>query len=145
MELIVVTILFLILVPASLGIFVGARKITGQSYVQNRAAVTLGETNDILRYMRNLDFGIFQEETFTARVGLFETDFPDQGSRRQFFLDLRERLGNRPEISQVALTTVLPGFTASQGPVTIQGMEYQGERDYPRAGSASISFRNSCS
>jgi predicted permease len=89
--------------------------------------------------MRNLDFGIFQEETFTARVGLFEADFPDASARRQFFLDLQERLRNRPEISQVALTTVLPGFTANQGPVTIQGKEYHGERDYPRVGSAYIS------
>ena len=63
-ELIVVTILFMILVPASLGVFVGARKITGQSYVQNRAAVTLGETNDILRYMRNLDFELLVNGDF---------------------------------------------------------------------------------
>ena len=63
-ELIIVTILFLVLVPTSLGVFVGARKIAGQSYVQNRAAVTLGETNDILRYMRNLDFDLLPSGDF---------------------------------------------------------------------------------
>jgi predicted permease len=89
--------------------------------------------------MRNLDYGIFQEETFTARVGLFETDFPDPDARRRFFLDLLDRLRNRPEITQAALTSALPGFTASQGPVEIRGREYQGERDYPRVGSAYVS------
>jgi putative ABC transport system permease protein len=89
--------------------------------------------------MRNLDYGIFQDETFTARVGLFERDFPDPAHQRQFFVDLQERLRNRPEITQVALTSALPGFTAAQGPVEIQGMEYQGERDYPRVGTAYIS------
>lgn len=89
--------------------------------------------------MRQLDYGIFQEETFTARVGLFETDFPEETARQQFFVDLQERLRNRPEITHAALTSVLPGFTAAQGPVEIQGMEYQGERDYPRVGAAYIS------
>lgn len=89
--------------------------------------------------LRSLDFGIFQEETFTARVGLFDRDFPEEEGRRRFFLDLRERLEARPEITQVGLTNVLPGFTAPQGPVAIQGREYEGERDYPRVGSAYVS------
>ena len=63
-ELIIVTILFLVLVPTSLVIYIGARKITGQSYVQHQAAATLGETNDILRYIQNLDFGTFLKGEF---------------------------------------------------------------------------------
>jgi len=63
-ELIVVTVLFAILVPSSLGIFVGARKITGQSYVQHQAAVTLGETNDILQFMRNLGYDLIPNGGF---------------------------------------------------------------------------------
>lgn len=55
-ELVVVTVLFMALIPTSLAIFIGARKITGQSYIQHQASVTSGETNDIIRYMRNLDF-----------------------------------------------------------------------------------------
>jgi len=63
-ELIIVIILFLILVPTSLVIFVGARKIIGQSYIQHQAAVTLGENNDILRYMRNMNFDLIVNGTF---------------------------------------------------------------------------------
>ena len=55
-ELIIVTILFAIFVPISLGIFIGGRKITGQSYIQHAAALTLTETTDILEFIRNDGF-----------------------------------------------------------------------------------------
>ncbi len=55
-ELIIVTVLFAVLVPTSLSLFVGARKISGQSYIQHQAAVTMGESADIVRYLRNLGF-----------------------------------------------------------------------------------------
>ncbi|MBN1258892.1 prepilin-type N-terminal cleavage/methylation domain-containing protein [Candidatus Peregrinibacteria bacterium] len=55
-ELIIVTVLFAVLVPTSLSVFVGARKISGQSYIQHQAAVTMGESADIVRYLRNLGF-----------------------------------------------------------------------------------------
>lgn len=63
-ELIIVTVLFMILVPTSLAIFVGARKITGQSYIQHQAAITSSESSDILHYMRNLDFDWLVNGTF---------------------------------------------------------------------------------
>jgi predicted permease len=88
--------------------------------------------------MRNLDQGIFQEEVFTARVGLFETGFPTVEGRQQFFTDLQERLRNRPEITSASLTSTLPGFTAQRTQVAVQGGEYQEDRDYPRVGLARV-------
>ena len=41
-----------------------ARKITGQSYIQNQAAVALGENNDILRYMRNINYNLLESGDF---------------------------------------------------------------------------------
>lgn len=64
MELIIVTVLFAILIPASVSIFIGARKITGQAYIQHSAAITLGETNDILRYMRNQGYSLLVDGSF---------------------------------------------------------------------------------
>ncbi len=63
-ELIIVIVLFIILVPASLSIFVSARKISGQAYIQHQAAMTLGETNDILRYLRNQGFDLLIDGSF---------------------------------------------------------------------------------
>jgi hypothetical protein len=88
-ELIIVIVLFVVLVPASLGIFINARKISGQAYVQHQAAVTLGETNDILRYLRNEGFDLLVDGEFylirNPGTGswLVKNDLPD--------LDIYER------------------------------------------------------
>jgi putative ABC transport system permease protein len=89
--------------------------------------------------MRNLDQGIFQEELFTARLGLFETDFPEPEDRKQFFIDLQEHLRTRPEITTAALTSTLPGLGSQRTAVGVLGAEYTEERDYPRVGLAYVS------
>ena len=84
MELIIVIVLFAILVPSSVGIFIGARKISGQGYVQHLAAVTLGETSDILRYMRNQGFTLLVNGSFYlirnpgTETWLIKSDLPDK-------------------------------------------------------------------
>ena len=84
MELIIVTMLFAILVPASLVVFVSGRKVMGQSYIQHQAAVTLGESDDIVRYMRNIDFNMLPNgEFFLIRnpgtgSWLVKSDLPDK-------------------------------------------------------------------
>lgn len=89
-ELIIVVVLLVVLVPASLGIFISARKISGQSYVQHQAAVTLGETNDIIRYLRNQGYDILTNGQFylirNPGTGswLVKSDLPD--------MDVYERL-----------------------------------------------------
>ncbi len=84
MELIIVIVLFAILVPSSVGIFISARKISGQGYVQHLAAVTLGETSDILRYMRNQGFTLLVNGSFYlirnpgTETWLIKSDLPDK-------------------------------------------------------------------
>jgi hypothetical protein len=83
-ELIIVTVLFAVLIPSSLGIFVSARKIIGQSYIQHQAAVNLGESNDILRYLRNLSFDLISDGNFYlirnpgTNSWLIKNDLPDK-------------------------------------------------------------------
>jgi hypothetical protein len=83
-ELVLVTVLFAILVPASLGVFVSGSKISGQSYIQHQAAVTLGEVDDIIRYMRNLDISMLPNGDFylirSPGTGswLVKSDLPDK-------------------------------------------------------------------
>ena len=82
-EIIIVIMLFLILIPTSLAIFIKARKLTGQSYIQNQASVTLAESVDILRYLRNLDYDqLVNGEFFLIRntssgSWLIKSDLPD--------------------------------------------------------------------
>lgn len=63
-EIIIVVVLIVVFIPAVLSMYLSARKIGGQAYVQHQAAVTLGETNDILRYMRNQSFDLLVNGEF---------------------------------------------------------------------------------
>jgi len=83
-ELILVTVLFAILIPASLGVFVSGRKISGQSYIQHQAAVTLGEVDDTLRFLRNIEYSLLPNGDFylirNPGTGswLIKSDLPDK-------------------------------------------------------------------
>jgi predicted permease len=81
--------------------------------------------------LRTLDYGFRTEEVFTARIGLFESDFPTAEGRWEFFRDLQDRLEARPEIRAAALTTVLPGLFGEGTLLGIQGTLYQDDQDYP--------------
>lgn len=89
-ELIIVTILFAILVPISFSIFISASKINGQAYIQHSAAVTLGETNDILRFMRNQGYDFIVNGTFYlirnpgSDSWLVKSDLPDKDVFERF-------------------------------------------------------------
>ena len=89
--------------------------------------------------MRALDYGIFREDILTARVGLFETDFPTPESRRRYFSNLQQRLLDRPETASASLVSVLPGLGAQRSRVAIRGVEYSDDRAYPEVGQLSVS------
>jgi hypothetical protein len=82
-ELIIVTVLFAVFIPISINIYISAKKISGQAYIQHSAAVTLGETNDILRYMRNQGFDLLVDGSFYlirnpgTSSWLVKNDLPD--------------------------------------------------------------------
>jgi hypothetical protein len=63
-EIVIVTVLFAILIPSTVGIFIGARKISGQSYIQHLAATAMGETTDILKFLRNQGFDLLSNGEF---------------------------------------------------------------------------------
>ena len=89
-ELIIVTILFAILIPSALGIYLGARKISGQSYIQHSAALALGESSDILRYLRNQGFGLLENGSFFlirnpgSNSWLVKSDLPDKDTFERY-------------------------------------------------------------
>ena len=89
-ELIIVTILFAVFVPISLGIYIGGRKITGQSYIQHAAAIALTETTDILEYMRNENFDLLENGSFYLirnpgnNSWLIKSDLPDKDTFERY-------------------------------------------------------------
>jgi predicted permease len=89
--------------------------------------------------LRTMEYGFDREEVFTARVGLFPTDYPDQESRGRFFTELREGLEARPEIRMASVSDVLPGLGAGMSSFAVEGQSYPDDRDYPQVRTVRVS------
>jgi predicted permease len=89
--------------------------------------------------LSNHEFLFDTERIFSARVGVFETDYPKLEDRQQFFRDLKERLETVPGASSVALTDMLPGSCCNRTRFALEGATYQEDQDYPLANIAAIS------
>jgi len=87
--------------------------------------------------LRNFDFPFATERIFTARLGLFEKEYPDTAARRRFFRGLQEQLGRLPGARSAALTTDLP-LNAGSTSIGIAGESYATPRDYPQARTTTI-------
>lgn len=82
--------------------------------------------------LSNFEFPYTTEDVFTARIGLFETDYPTPEARRRFFADLADRLEAVPGARAVSMTTRLPVFSGGQS-IGIEGETYPTRQDYPEA------------
>jgi predicted permease len=78
-----------------------------------------------------MDWGFNVEDVFTARVGLFPTDYPEEADRQRFFLDLEERLAAIPGVEAASLTSSLPAMGAARSYLAIEGESYATDQDYP--------------
>ncbi len=86
----------------------------------------------------HFDYGVPTHNVFTARIGLFETTYPDSASHAKFWRDLDARLQALPGQHGVALTTSLPGLFGNGGNFAIEGKTYANDRDYPETRSAAV-------
>ncbi len=81
--------------------------------------------------LNTLDYPFVHENVFTARLGLFEADYPDEESRRRFFREVRERIDGRPEVESVTLASSLPGLGSGGSRMAVEGETYPQEQDHP--------------
>jgi predicted permease len=89
--------------------------------------------------LNNYQFNFDTERIFTARVGIFETDYPTTEHRTRFFRDLKEHLQAVPAARSVALTDMLPSACCNRSRLGIEGEAYETDQDYPLANVAAIS------
>ena len=89
--------------------------------------------------LNNHEFQFDTEKIFSARVGIFDADYPEPADRQRFFRDLKQRLGTVPGARTVALTDMLPTTCCNRSRFTIEGETYQEDQDYPMANTAAIS------
>ena len=82
--------------------------------------------------LNSFEFPYATESVFTARIGLFETDYPTPESRTQFFSDLTDRLEAMPGAQSVSMTTNLPVNIGGRS-IAIEGETYLTRQDNPDA------------
>jgi predicted permease len=80
------------------------------------------------------DYGFDTANVFTARVGLFDKDYPTPTAQLQFYDGLLERLSGHAGLRAAAFTSDLPGRgTGQMQPLTVDGVAYATDQDNPLA------------
>lgn len=85
------------------------------------------------------DYPFETTSVFTARVGLFQTDYPDETARRQFWTDLRNEVGQIPAVEAAALVSNVPYAGTNSRRVRLQGVEYADPQDMPEVARSVVS------
>jgi len=83
--------------------------------------------------LQALDLGFDASQVFTARVGLFESDYPDDEARWRFYDRLVQDLAAEPGVEAASLTTSLPAVGSPLTRVALEGVAYAELRDQPLA------------
>lgn len=88
--------------------------------------------------VNTVDMGFEGDNVFTARLGLFESDYPDDEARVRFFDRLVEELNAEPGVVAAGLTTNLPALGAARPRVAIEGVAYPDVTDQPLSSRINI-------
>jgi len=105
--------------------------VVGEIAMSMGLLVSAGLMIKSITTLKDLDMGFDADAVFTARVGLFESEFPDTVARRRFYEDLGTRLQDLPGVQAASLGTTLPGLGSGQTPFAVEGQAYAEDRDYP--------------
>ena len=87
--------------------------------------------------LRTFAFPFATENVFTARLGLFEADYPDREAREALFTRLVRRLEGLPGARSVSLSSSLPP-SAGTWRIGLEGESYDRPQDYPTAEQISV-------
>ncbi|MEE9207193.1 MAG: ABC transporter permease [Gemmatimonadota bacterium] len=83
--------------------------------------------------LNNTDFPFAAEEIFTARVGLFPSEFPEESDQLAFYEELERRLAGQAGVRKVSLSSNLPALGGSWWRVTVEGTDYANQSDIMNA------------
>lgn len=77
------------------------------------------------------DFGFDPDPIFTARIGLFEDDYPEETDRQTFFGELERRVQALPGVQVAGLGSGLPASGTGGSPIALEGETYERSQDHP--------------
>ncbi|UCG84887.1 MAG: ABC transporter permease [Gemmatimonadota bacterium] len=113
--------------------------IIGEVALSCALLVGAGLMTKSITTLNTYEYHFDTERIFSARVGVFETDYPQQEDRQRFFRELKESLEAVAGARSVALTDMLPATCCSRNRFALEGEVYQEDQDYPLANIAAIS------
>ncbi len=97
--------------------------------------ICTGLTIRTIMNIQNVDLGFNPDNILTARIGLFEGDYPDQEAQMIFMDRLTETMRNQPGVESVTTFTRYPGRGGWFGPefryVLQEGAKFTSEQDLP--------------
>jgi predicted permease len=105
--------------------------VVGEIAMSLGLLVAAGLMTKSIARLNSYDYPFETDVVFTARLGLFETEFPDTAARHAFYRELEARVQQIPEIRFAALSNALPGMSSDGGVVAVEGVSYGESRDYP--------------
>ncbi|GMR13029.1 MAG: ABC transporter permease [Gemmatimonadota bacterium] len=105
--------------------------VIGEIALSSALLVAAGMMIKSVINVNTVDMGFEGEHVFTARLGLFESDYPDDEARVRFFDRLVEELSAEPGVEAAGLTTNLPALGAARPRVAIEGVTYADVTDQP--------------
>ncbi|MBA2433399.1 MAG: ABC transporter permease [Chthoniobacterales bacterium] len=105
------------------------------------AALLIAATFQVksIRNQTTLDYGYDEEAVYSARMGLFEGDYPTSEARQQFFLRAVRELRSSPEFSGAAMTARFRMTFGNFGRYEVDGKTYVTDRDRPLGNSEAVS------
>ncbi len=107
--------------------------VIGQLAVSCGLLVAAGLMIRTVVNVAQFDYGFATDNIFTARLGLFDKDYPTPTAQAQFYDAVLQGLAARPGVRSVAFTSDLPARGGQRQPVTIDGVAYPTEQDHPLA------------
>jgi predicted permease len=85
-----------------------------------------------IRNQNKLDYGYDENGVYSARMGLFEGDYPTSEARQQFFARALRALRNNPAFEGAALTGRFRMTFGGFGQYEVDGQNYVTDRDRPQ-------------
>lgn len=105
------------------------------------AALLIAATLQVksIRNQTTLDYGYNEAGIYTARMGLFEGDYPTSDARVQFFAKTLRSLRADPAFDGAAMTSRFRMTFGNFGQYEVDGQTYVTDRDRPQGNSENVS------
>jgi len=84
-----------------------------------------------VRERQQISFPFDSVQVFSARIGTFETDYPEADDRIRFFESLRRNLEANPQIQFASQTSSYRFFNSYRADLRIEGIDYSNEKSIP--------------